>query len=47
MHETIKMIQNHRKNLTAQQYRTLKGQCLAGDVEGAKKGLKKLLNRSC
>lgn len=30
------------KLVTAQQYRTLRGQALAGDIEGARKGLEKL-----
>lgn len=29
--------------MTIQQYRTLRGQVLAGDAEGAMKGLRKLL----
>lgn len=32
-----------RDRLTKQQYRTLKGQILAGDSDGAMKGLRKLL----
>ena len=32
-----------RDRLTVQQYRTLRGQVLAGDGEGAMKGLRKLL----
>ena len=32
-----------RHRLTTQQYKTLRGQILAGDAEGAMKGLKKLL----
>lgn len=32
-----------RDKLTKQQYKTLKGQILAGDGEGAMKGLRKLL----
>ena len=32
-----------RRNLTPQQYRTLRGQVLAGDPAGAMKGLRKLL----
>lgn len=32
-----------RGSLTAQQYRTLRGQVLAGDHEGALKGLRKIL----
>jgi hypothetical protein len=31
-----------RRYLTSQQYRTLRGQILAGDPEGAMKGLQKL-----
>ena len=33
-----------KNRLTAQQYRTLRGQILAGDGEGAMKGLRRLLN---
>ena len=33
----------YRPQLTAQQYKTLRGQVLAGDAEGAMKGLRKLL----
>ena len=32
-----------RPRLTAQQYRTLRGQVLAGDPDGAMRGLRKLL----
>lgn len=32
-----------RNRLTTQQYKTLRGQILAGDTEGAMKGLRKLL----
>lgn len=34
-----------RDQLTAQQYRTLRGQVLAGDGDGALKGLRKILTR--
>ena len=34
-----------RHEITAQQYRTLRGAALAGDVAGAQKGLKRLLMR--
>lgn len=34
-----------RDRLTKQQYKTLKGQILAGDSEGAMKGLRRLLQR--
>ena len=32
-----------RGHLTPQQYRTLRGQVLAGDADGAMKGLRKIL----
>ena len=35
-----------RKRLTAQQYRTLRGQVLAGDADGAMRGLQKILTRT-
>jgi len=34
-----------RDRLTKQQYKTLKGQILAGDSDGAMKGLRKILSR--
>lgn len=34
-----------RDRLTTQQYKTLKGQILAGDPDGAMKGLRRLLKR--
>ena len=36
-------IKGARPHLTPQQYRTLRGQVLAGDVDGALKGLRKIL----
>lgn len=38
-------LKRERGNLTPQQFRTLKGQILAGDVGGAEKGLQRLLRR--
>lgn len=38
-------IRAQRKNMTEQEYRTLKGQCLHGDLIGAMRGLKKILDR--
>ena len=34
---------SYKPQLTRQQYKTLKGQILAGDAEGAMRGLKKIL----
>ena len=36
-------VNDARRQLTAQQYRTLKGQVLAGDPDGALRGLRKIL----
>lgn len=36
-------IKGARPHLTVQQYRTLRGQVLAGDPDGAMRGLRKLL----
>ena len=38
-------LRRERQSLTAQQFRTLKGQILAGDVVGAEKGLARILRR--
>lgn len=43
--EAINLLHHHKKELTLQQYRTLKGQISAGDEEGAMKGLQKILDR--
>lgn len=37
------LLKGARQRLTPQQYRTLRGQVLAGDSAGAMKGLRKLL----
>lgn len=39
-------IRKYRKLLTVQQKRTLKGQVLSGDTEGAMRGLDKLIKRA-
>lgn len=41
----IKRLKAHRARLTRQQYSTLKGQVLAGDSDGAMRGLDKILRR--
>ncbi len=41
----IKKLKANSPILTRQEFRTLKGQAIKGDVEGAKKGLAKLLER--
>lgn len=39
-------IRKYRELLTTQQERTLKGQVLSGDIEGAMRGLDKLIRRA-
>lgn len=41
----MKKLKNSRQYLSNQQYRTIKGQALSGDIDGAQKGLNSLLNR--
>ena len=41
----MKKLKNSRPYLTKQQYRTIKGQALSGDIDGAQKGLNLLLRR--
>lgn len=36
-----------RDKITKQQFKTLRGQVLAGDGDGALKGLRKILERRC
>ena len=43
--KAVLRLKAYRTMLTPQQYRTLRGQVLAGDAEGAMKGLMKLLVR--
>lgn len=44
MHEAFKLLKANKSKLTKQQYRTFKGQILHNDIEGFKKGLKRLLS---
>lgn len=43
--EVFLLIKAHRDCLTEQEYRTLRGQVLAGNPEAAERGLKKILRR--
>lgn len=38
----LKALRQHKRALTAQQMRTVKGQILSGDIGGAMRGLKRL-----
>lgn len=41
----MKLLNQHKKRLTKQQYKTFKGQILAGDIQGFYKGLPKVLQK--
>lgn len=43
--KAIITLKAHKKELTYQQYHTLRGQIFSGNTEGAMKGLQRLLNR--
>lgn len=43
--QTIKQLKAHRGELSRQQILTLRGQALAGDADGAMRGLQKILER--
>lgn len=47
LNQFMKKLKNSRPYLSKQQYRTIKGQALSGDIDGAEKGLNSLLNRRC
>ena len=42
----MKKLKNSRPYLSKQQYHTIKGQALSGDIDGAEKGLNSLLRGS-
>ena len=44
-YQFMKLLKANKHKFSPQQFRTLKGQCLAGDVEGAKKGLYKIIRK--
>ena len=41
----MKLLKHHKARLNRQQYRTIRGQILAGDGEAAIKGMERLLGR--
>lgn len=43
--QALIQLKAHRNRLTAQQYKTLRGQVLGGNAEGAMRGLHKILKR--
>lgn len=45
--EFLDSLKSNKRNLTLQQYRTIRGQALKGNVMDARKGLQKVLKRRC
>lgn len=45
MYTTIKLLDKNKHKLIPQQYKTLRGQVLAGDIDGAIKGFHRLLRK--
>ena len=45
LNKFLKHLKMQRERLTTQQYKTIRGQAIAGDIVGANKGLIKLLSR--
>lgn len=43
LHVFLKDLNHQKQKLTLQQYKTIRGQALAGDIQGASKGLGKLM----
>nr|DAV39050.1 MAG TPA: hypothetical protein [Caudoviricetes sp.] len=43
--QALKFLKANGSKLSKQQYKTIKGQIICGDVTGALKGLKKVLSR--
>lgn len=43
--EFLEKLRKAQKQLDAQTYRTLRGQALNGDVQGAEKGLERIIRR--
>lgn len=42
LQEFIKLLGSYKHQITRQQLKTIKGQAIAGDLDGAKKGLEKI-----
>jgi len=42
-HKFLEMLKRHDGEITRQEYKTLRGQAIAGDIEGATKGLDQIL----
>jgi len=45
MKEALAELRHHKKSLTTQEYKTIYGQIIKGDIAPAMKGLRKILKR--
>lgn len=45
LNQFLDTMKSNKKNLTCQQYRTIRGQALKGNVMDARKGLQRVLKR--
>ena len=45
MTEALYTLRQHKKDLTRQEYKTLYGQIITGDIAPAMKGLRKIIKR--
>ena len=43
--DAINLLKNQKKQLTPQQFRTIKGQILSGNIDGAMKGLQRITKK--
>ena len=43
----MRLLKGNREKLTRQQFSTIRGQAISGNIEGAKKGLDRVLRRRC
>lgn len=45
MHKFLKELRKHKEKIPRNTLKTIRGQALSGDLEGAKKGLEKALEK--
>ena len=45
MYKALQELKSNKQHLTKQTYRTIRGQILAGDIEGGLKGLNKVMRK--
>ena len=45
MYKSLKKLKSNKQYLTKQQFKTIKGQMLAGDIQGGLRGMNRILAR--